>query len=708
MITQNTVGAFDPNLKLFAEYGVRFLRLDVYPYPIYEQKQSPNGIVWQIVGYQNSFDTSFVPNLDADLDSKQDLLISGTNIKTINSQSLLGAGDLVISTSVAWGGITGTLSNQTDLQTALDTKVDENAAIVGATKTKITYDTKGLITSGADATTADINDSTDRRYVTDANLVVINNTSGTNTGDQTSIVGITGTKAQFDTACTDGNFLYVGDVTQYTDEQAQDAVGNILVDSSNIDFTYDDGVPSITADLTVTGVTAGTYGGATVSARIGVDDKGRIIGASDVTITPAFSSITGTPTTLAGYGITDAQPLDADLTSWAGVTRAAGFDTFAATPTSANLRSLVTDESGTGVLLFANGAIGTPVSGTLTNCTGLPEGGLSLTDITTNNASTTAHGFFPKLTSNSVYYVDNAGALTALALGAASTVLQSNGATSAPTFAAVSASLITVADEATDITCFPLFATAATGSLGAKSNANLTYNSFTGRLTSTITVGTTVIAVSGCRPDSTDSSALGSTGFQWADLFLATGGVINFNNGNATITHSAALLTSNVDVAVPDEAYGSGWNASLEVPTKNAVYDKVEAMIAAYTSTSGVGVSPTATQTDTVTHNLGRTPITIRIYGMSQFTSNAAATPTPGSIGLYSSSGNTCIYQAYNTAAITTTQNAATSTAFAVNIQTGANSFVTGVIQNVTSTTFDIAWTETGTAVAKVYMWEAW
>jgi hypothetical protein len=40
--------------------------------------------------------------------------------------------------------------------------------------------------------------------------------SGTNTGDQTSIVGITGTKAQFDTACSDGNFLYVGDVTQYT------------------------------------------------------------------------------------------------------------------------------------------------------------------------------------------------------------------------------------------------------------------------------------------------------------------------------------------------------------------------------------------------------------------------------------------------------------------------------------------------------------
>lgn len=32
------------------------------------------------------------------------------------------------------------------------------------------------------------------------------------------------------------------------------------------------------------------------------------------------------------------------------------------------------------------------------------------------------------------------------------------------------------------------------------------------------------------------------------------------------------------DVTVPDEAYGVGWNGSLEVPTKNAVYDKIEAV----------------------------------------------------------------------------------------------------------------------------------
>lgn len=55
-----------------------------------------------------------------------------------------------------WGGIGGNLPDQTDLQTALDGKVDENAAITGATKTKITYDAKGLVTSGADAAIADI------------------------------------------------------------------------------------------------------------------------------------------------------------------------------------------------------------------------------------------------------------------------------------------------------------------------------------------------------------------------------------------------------------------------------------------------------------------------------------------------------------------------------------------------------------------------
>jgi hypothetical protein len=57
------------------------------------------------------------------------------------------------------------------------------------------------------------------------------------------------TKAQFDTACSDGNFLYVWDITQYTDEMAQDAIWWILVDGNTVNFTYADATPSITAEV---------------------------------------------------------------------------------------------------------------------------------------------------------------------------------------------------------------------------------------------------------------------------------------------------------------------------------------------------------------------------------------------------------------------------------------------------------------------------
>jgi hypothetical protein len=53
--------------------------------------------------------------------------------------------------------------------------------------------------------------------------------------------------------------------------------------------------------------------------------------------------------------------------------------------------------------------------------------------------------------------------------------------------------------------------------------------------------------------------------------------------GNAWTDYTAAfaLLTGGTfsgDISVPDEAYGVGWNASAEVPTKNAIYDKIETL----------------------------------------------------------------------------------------------------------------------------------
>lgn len=58
----------------------------------------------------------------------------------------------------------------------------------------------------------------------------------------------------------------------------------------------------------------------------------------------------------------------------------------------------------------SGGALGTPSSGTLTNCAGLPEAGLSIADNTTGNASTSAHGLLPKLDNNSSHFLNGQGA----------------------------------------------------------------------------------------------------------------------------------------------------------------------------------------------------------------------------------------------------------------------------------------------------------
>lgn len=78
----------------------------------------------------------------------------------------------------------------------------------------------------------------------------------------------------------------------------------------------------------------------------------------------------------------------ANLTSWASVTRASGFDTFVATPSSANLISLVTDETGTGALVFANTpTLVTPNIGAATG-TSLTLGGAAVPTISSTSTLT--------------------------------------------------------------------------------------------------------------------------------------------------------------------------------------------------------------------------------------------------------------------------------------------------------------------------------
>jgi hypothetical protein len=73
----------------------------------------------------------------------------------------------------------------------------------------------------------------------------------------------------------------------------------------------------------------------------------------------------------------------------------------------------------------------------------------------------------------------------------------------------------------------------------------------------------------------------------------ATSQTANLQNWIDSSDTVLASVGADGNISVPDEAYGSGWNGSLEVPTKNAVYDQVElkAPLASPTFT-GIATTP--------------------------------------------------------------------------------------------------------------------
>jgi hypothetical protein len=225
--------------------------------------------------------------------------------------------------------------------------------------------------------------------------------------------------------------------------------------------------------------------------------------------------------------------------------------TFLATPSSANLISAITDETGTGALVFANtptlvtpnigAATGTSlvlsgdltVNGTTTtlNSTTLTiddinielGSGVTYTNATANGGGITLKSYVDKtiiwdstnsnwtssedwnLPTGKVFKINNASVLSSTTLGSAivtssltsvgtitsGTWSGSFGAVSGANLTNINATNVAITSETSDTTCFITFVTADTGNLPTKVNSTLTYNAVSGELSATLIDGGT-------------------------------------------------------------------------------------------------------------------------------------------------------------------------------------------------------------------------
>lgn len=230
-----------------------------------------------------------------------------------------------------------------------------------------------------------------------------------------------------------------------------------------------------------------TYSGNELkNVRVNAAGTGFELAATASGFDGSFSSLTSVPTTIAGYGITDAQPLDLTLTNLAAQNWALN-----SVPVGSGVDTIAQLNLGTNTVLGRSS--------------------------TGNAAAKTVTDFAFTLLDDA----DAASMRTTLGVDAAGS------------------STLTAANEASDSTCFPLFATAATGTVTLKTNGSLIFNSATTNLGCTTFTG----ALVGNATTATTASAVAVGGITGLGTGVATALAVNVGSAGAFVTFNGSLGT---------------------------------------------------------------------------------------------------------------------------------------------------------------------